>query len=55
MKEQPAQCAHVPCVCVPPAGEEYCSPFCEEAGADEVEVGCDCGHAACSKKMAAAT
>jgi hypothetical protein len=45
----PSKCAHIPCVCVPSTGEKYCSDFCKEAGAEEAEIGCDCGHPACSK------
>jgi hypothetical protein len=39
------KCAHVPCTCQ--TDQKYCSEFCEEAGAEEVEIGCDCGHPAC--------
>jgi hypothetical protein len=40
-------CAHIPCTCVVPAGQKYCGQSCEEAGSDEVEIACECGHTAC--------
>lgn len=47
--ENKKKCAHRPCVCVPPTGDKYCSQFCEDAGGEEVEIACDCGHPACSR------
>ena len=41
-------CAHIPCTCVVDPGEEYCSDFCRDAGSEEVEIACECGHATCS-------
>lgn len=41
------KCAHPACACMAPAGEKYCSQLCKDAGAKEVEIACDCGHAAC--------
>jgi hypothetical protein len=32
------KCAHLPCVCVPPEGEEYCAQFCKDAGSQETEI-----------------
>ena len=32
------KCAHIPCVCIPPKGEKYCSPTGEEAGSEETEI-----------------
>ncbi len=43
------KCAHLSCVCIAPEGEKYCSQFCKDAGSDEVEIACDCGHPACEK------
>lgn len=43
------KCAHQPCLCVPPQGEKYCSPLCKEAGINETEIACECGHAPCAK------
>ena len=42
------KCAHPPCQCQSGANDKYCSQFCKDAGADEVEIACDCGHPACS-------
>jgi hypothetical protein len=49
MATETSKCAHVPCVCMLPKGEKYCSQFCKEAGSTETEIGCDCGHPACEK------
>jgi hypothetical protein len=46
--EASTKCAHPPCICVPPVGEKYCSQTCQEAGSEEVEIACDCGHPACT-------
>jgi hypothetical protein len=45
-------CAHEPCQCKVPAGEKFSSDFCREAGADEVEIACDCDHPACNEAEA---
>jgi hypothetical protein len=47
--EQLQKCAHQPCLCIPAEGEKYCSTLCEEAGSEETEIACDCGHPACAK------
>jgi hypothetical protein len=41
-------CAHEPCQCTVPEHEKYCSDSCRDAGADEVEIACECGHPACN-------
>src|SRR5215472_16164953 len=41
-------CAHIPCSCVVPPGENYCSQECEDAGSDDVEIACECGHETCA-------
>jgi hypothetical protein len=41
------KCAHIPCVCDVPNGEEYCGAACRDAGSDDVEIACRCDHAAC--------
>jgi hypothetical protein len=46
---QPRRCAHEPCNCTVPEGQKYCSDYCKTAGSDEVEIACDCEHAACSQ------
>jgi len=43
------KCAHVPCSCV--TEEKYCSQSCKDAGSEEVEIGCSCGHASCATKV----
>ena len=43
------KCSHQSCVCIPPASEKYCSQFCKDAGSEETEIACDCGHAPCSQ------
>ncbi len=32
MAKTQSKCAHLPCVCVPLAGEKYCTQFCKDAG-----------------------
>jgi hypothetical protein len=45
------KCAHAPCTCT---GEgKYCSTACEEAGSDEVEIACECGHPHCAASIEA--
>ena len=46
-KEEPKQCAHTPCICLVPHDREYCSDFCRDAGKEEVEIACECGHPTC--------
>ena len=41
------KCAHIPCVCDVPNGEEYCGEACRDAGSDDVEIACQCDHPAC--------
>lgn len=49
MAVESKKCAPLPCLCMAPAGEKYCSQFCKEVGAAETEIACDCGHPACEK------
>ena len=42
------QCAHPACSCTVAEGNKYCSTYCEDAGQDEVEISCDCGHEPCA-------
>jgi len=37
-------CAHLPCLCVVPEGQKYCGQSCEDAGSNDVEIACECGH-----------
>ncbi len=47
--EKSEKCAHQPCLCLVPKGEKYCSQLCQEAGSQETEIACDCGHPACAE------
>ncbi len=42
------KCAHPACICTPAKDSKYCSTYCEDAGTDDVEISCDCGHTGCS-------
>lgn len=44
MSQQIKKCAHVPCQCDVPAGQEYCSEACPDAGRQDLEIACQCGH-----------
>jgi hypothetical protein len=48
MKKSVKQCAHPACSCTVAEGDEFCSKYCEDAGRDEVEISCDCGHQGCA-------
>ncbi len=41
------KCAHIPCLCEVSDGKKYCGETCRDAGSDDVEIACQCGHAAC--------
>ena len=41
------KCAHKPCLCGVEAGEKYCGQACKDAGANEVEIACQCDHGSC--------
>jgi hypothetical protein len=41
------KCAHIPCLCDVPDGQEYCGEPCRDAGSEDVEIACQCDHAAC--------
>jgi hypothetical protein len=41
------KCAHVPCRCMAPSGDQYCGQACKEAGSNEVEIACQCDHGIC--------
>ena len=41
------KCAHIPCLCDVPDGEEYCGEACRDAGSEDVEIACQCSHPAC--------
>jgi len=43
------KCAHPSCNCQVNTDEKFCSQLCKDAGANENEIGCDCGHSACEE------
>ena len=45
--QEKTKCAHIPCVCEVAPGQEYCSEACKNAGSEDVEIACQCNHAAC--------
>ena len=50
-KTETKKCAHPSCKCEARPNDKYCSQLCKDAGADEVEIACDCGHAPCAAGM----
>jgi hypothetical protein len=48
MADKQEKCGHPACTCVPEKGSKYCSTYCSDAGSDEIEISCDCGHATCA-------
>jgi hypothetical protein len=46
MSADAKKCAMEGCLCMAPAGEKFCSPYCA-AAKDETKLECDCGHPAC--------
>jgi hypothetical protein len=40
-------CAHIPCLCFVPDGQEFCGEACRDAGSEDVEIACQCDHAPC--------
>ena len=47
-KNEPKICAHIPCRCNVTEEQKYCGQWCEEAGSEDVEIACECGHSACA-------
>jgi hypothetical protein len=48
MKNQDTRkCAHLPCLCNVPDGQEYRGEVCRDAGSQEVDIACQCDHPAC--------
>ncbi len=41
------KCAHLPCLCDVPNGEQYCGEACRDAGSKDVDIACQCDHPAC--------
>ncbi|MGI8555273.1 MAG: hypothetical protein ACR2LT_02810 [Pyrinomonadaceae bacterium] len=43
------KCEHEPCSCTVSGDSDYCSPQCENAGAQGIiSIECECGHSGCS-------
>ncbi len=50
------ECRHPSCSCTTPAGQEYCSASCRDAGSNAGEhTRCDCGHDDCARNAAEAS
>jgi hypothetical protein len=47
VNQEKTKCAHMPCLCDVARGQEYCSEACRDAGSEDVEIACQCGHASC--------
>jgi hypothetical protein len=45
--QQDKKCAHIPCRCNVPHGQQYCSQACRESGSEDVEIACQCDHPQC--------
>jgi hypothetical protein len=45
------KCAHLSCQCQIPSSEKYCSEICKEAGSEETEIACECGHPPCEEML----
>jgi hypothetical protein len=41
------KCAHIPCRCTVPPGQEYCGEVCRDVGSQDTEIACECGHSRC--------
>ena len=46
-KQEKTKCAHIPCIREVAPDQKYCRDACRDAGSEEVEVACQCGHTAC--------
>jgi hypothetical protein len=46
-EDEPERCAHIPCRCAVVSNQKYCSESCRDAGDEEVEIACECGHPDC--------
>jgi len=45
--EEKKKCAHLPCGCEVKPSQKYCGQACENAGDQDVEIACECGHSTC--------
>jgi hypothetical protein len=46
MSADAKKCAMEGCLCRVPAGQKYCSAYCE-AAKNQTKLECDCGHTDC--------
>jgi hypothetical protein len=46
MADDAKKCAMEGCLCTVPAGQKYCSAYCE-AARKTIKLECDCGHTDC--------
>jgi hypothetical protein len=53
MAEEKKKCAHPACNCLVEHGKKYCSDYCHDT-AGRIEISCNCRHAECETKTAAA-
>jgi hypothetical protein len=44
-------CAHIPCLCTVPEGEEYCGVACRDAAKQDAKTACPCDHVACPQTI----
>jgi hypothetical protein len=49
MSADSKKCAMEGCLCMAPAGQKFCCPYCE-AARKEIKLQCDCGHPACESQ-----
>ena len=51
--ERRKKCAHPACNCLVDKSQKYCSDYCHDA-AGTMEISCNCRHAECETRSAAA-
>jgi len=51
MSNESRKCAHPACKCMVASDQKYCGQLCRDAGSDEIEIACECGHAPCEEQL----
>jgi hypothetical protein len=51
MANEMRKCEHRSCQCMIASDQKYCGQLCRDAGSEEVEIACDCGHPACEQQL----